>query len=146
MLRYIKAVVLIAACFGLLSCQQYTQGLEKSVTRADEVGAISALRTVLLAQRSYSLSNNGSYATFPELVKVRALDERFDAETPKLRGYVLAMTITKGTATEPDTFTLTANPETPGTQPGRYFFVDSSGMIHVNPSQPATASDPPLGQ
>ena len=147
MLRYAQAIVLIATCFGLFSCQQYSQGLEKSVTRADEVGAISALRTVLLAQRSYSLSNNGSYGTFQELVKAGALDaERFDAEKPKLRGYVLAMTITKGTSPEPDSFTLTADPETPGTQPGRHFFVDSSGMMHANPSQPASASDPPVSQ
>jgi hypothetical protein len=145
MLRY-KAIVLIAACFGVFSCQQYNQGLEKSVTRADEVGAISALRTVLLAQRSYSLSNNGSYGTFQELVKAGALDaERFDAEKPKLRGYVLAMTITKGSSPEPYSFTLTADLETPGTQPGRHFFVYSSGMMHANPTQPASVR-PPVSQ
>jgi len=146
MLKHGMTAVLLLVCVVALACQQYSKGLEQSVTRADEVGAISALRTVVLAQRTYSISNSGSYATFPQLVKIGSLDQRFDSETPKLKGYVLAMTISKGAGTDPDSFTLSADPETPGTQPGRHFFVDSSGMIHVNPTQAATAADPPLGQ
>jgi len=146
MFRYgLTAVLLFVGC-GALACQQYSQGLEKSVARADEVGAISALHTVVLAERNYSLSNSGAYATFQELVKTGALDQRFDSETPRLNGYLLLMTVTKGAGTVPDSFTLSADPETPATKPGRHFFVDSQGMIHANPSQPATATDPPLGQ
>jgi len=146
MIRDGFTAALLFYCCAALACESYTKGLEKSVTRADEVGAISALHTVVLAQRTYSITNNGGFGTFPQLVKAGALDQRFDSEAPKLKGYVLVMTVTaKGAGTE-DSYTLSADPEGPGREPGRHFFVDASGMIHANPSQPATATDPPVSQ
>jgi Tfp pilus assembly protein PilE len=147
MFRYLMIAVLLVSCCAGFACQPYTKSLEQSVSRADEVGAIAALHTIVLAQRTYSISNNGSFGTFPQLVKAGALDQRFDAETPKLKGYVLAMAVTaKGTGAGEDSFTLSADPEGPGREPGRHFFVDSSGMIHANATQPATAIDPPVSQ
>ena len=147
MFRNGMIAVLLLCCCAALSCQSYTQGLEQSVTRADEVGAISALHTISLAQRTYSMTNSGSFGTFPQLVKAGALDVRFDSETPKLNGYLLVMTVTaKGSGSDEDSYTLNADPEGSGAQAGRHFFVDSSGMIHANPSKPATATDPPVSQ
>jgi Tfp pilus assembly protein PilE len=145
---YFKIGVLLSTCLGALACQSYTSGLQKSTTMADETAAISAIHTVATAERMYSISNSGSYATFQQLVKGGSLDARFDTEAPKIKGYVLSMTITpRAAGTEEDSFTINADPEATGPQAGgRHFFTDSSGMIHVNPSQPATASDPPLGQ
>ena len=146
MLRHPMTAILLLGCCAALACQTYTKSLEKSITRADEVGAISALHTIVSTERAYSISNGGNYATFPELAKTGLLDQRFDSETPKLKGYVLAMAISKGAGSGEASYTLSADPEGPGPDPGRHFFVDSMGMIHVNPSQPATATDPPLGQ
>jgi Tfp pilus assembly protein PilE len=147
MSAYLKIAVLLLGSTVVLACQSYTSGLQKSTTMVDETAVISAIHTVATAQRMYSISNSGSFATFQQLVKGGALDARFDSETPKIRGYVMAMTVTpKAAGTEEDSFTINADPEASGPQAGRHFFTDSSGMIHVNPSQPATVSDPPLGQ
>ena len=147
MFRKGMTLVLLLCCCAALACQSYTQGLEQSVTRADEVGAISALHAIVVGQRTYSITNGGSFGTFPQLVKAGALDARFDSETPKIRGYALVMSITpKGSGSGEDSYTVSADPEASGPQAGRHFFVDSSGTIHVNPTQPATASDPQLGQ
>jgi hypothetical protein len=43
------------------------------------------------------------------------------------------------------TYTLTVNPVDPGKSGGAFYFVDQTGMIHQNKTQPATASDPPIG-
>jgi len=43
------------------------------------------------------------------------------------------------------TYTLNANPVDPGQTGGVFYFVDQTGMIHQNKTQPATASDPPIG-
>ena len=140
-------LVLLLCCCATLACQSYTQGLEQSVTRADEVGAISALHAIVVGQRTYSITNGGSFGTFPQLVKAGVLDARFDSETPKVKGYILVMAVTsKGAGSEEDSYTLNADPEGSGPQAGRHFFVDSSGMIHANPSKPATATDPPVSQ
>jgi Tfp pilus assembly protein PilE len=145
---YLKIVVLLLGCIAASACQSYTGGLQKTTTMVDETAVISALHTVASAERMYSISNSGSFATFQQLVKADALDARFDSETPKIRGYVLAMTIKpRAAGTEEDSFTINADPEATGPQAaGRHFFTDSSGTIHVNPSQTATANDPLLGQ
>jgi hypothetical protein len=148
MSRYLIVAILVFSCGAGLSCQPYTSGLQKSVERADETAAVSALQTIVAAQRTYGISNSGGCATFPQLVKSGALDSRFDSDTPKIRGYVLVMSITpRSSGSEQDSYTVSADPEGSGPQAaGRHFFVDSSGTIHANPTQPATASDPQLGQ
>lgn len=147
MFRYGKIAFLLLGCCAALACESYNKGLVQSVARADEVGAVASLRTIILAQRTYSISNSGSYGTFPQLVKAGALDSRFDSETPKVKGYTLAMTVTAKSAGTEDSFTVNADPDASGPpQSGRHFFADSSGMIHANPTQPATAADPPVSQ
>lgn len=147
MSRYLKIAVLFLGCTAALACESYTSGLQKSTTMVDETAVISAIHTVATAQRMYSISNSGSYATFQQLVKGGVIDARFDSETPKIKGYVLAMTVTPKTAgAEEDSYTISADPEATGPQGGRHFFTDSSGIVHVNPTQPATAGDPALGQ
>ena len=143
MFRYLMAVLTFACC-GALACQSYTSGLEQSVARADETAAIAALHSIASAQRTYSVTNNGAYGTFAQLVQAGALDSRFNTDQPKFRGYVLVMTVNSKGAGE-DAYTVAADPEGPGLQ-GRHFYSDSSGVIHVNASQPATANDRSLDQ
>ena len=144
MSKYLMVAVLIFACCAALSCQSYTKGLEQSVARADETAAIAALHSIASAQRTYSVTNNGSYGTFAQLVQAGALDSRFNADQPKFRGYVLVMTVNSKGPGE-DAYMVNADPEGPGLQ-GRHFYTDSSGLIHVNASQPASSTDPALDQ
>jgi|ERR1700682_5821752 len=145
MSKYLMLAALLLGSCAALACQSYTSGLQQSTTRVDETAVISAIHTIATAQRMYSISNSGSYATFQQLVQ-GGLDSRFDSDKPKIKGYVLAMTVTKGAGAAEDSYTINADPEGAGPQAGRHFFTDQSGMIHVNASQPATISDPPLGQ
>ena len=90
--------LLIASLFFIgctaLACKSYTAGLQQSVTQVDETVAITALHTIALAQRTYSVSNGGSYGTFEQLVQSGYLDSRFKGDKPKMKGYVLQMTVT----------------------------------------------------
>ncbi len=149
MLRYLMMALLLFACCTALACQSYSTGMQHGVTKADETAAISALHTISLAQRTYSVSNGGSYGTFEQLVQAGSLDARFNSDQPKVRGYVLAMTVTaKSDGSAEGSYSVNADPESSGPQAaGRHLYLDStSGLIHVNASQPATASDPSLDQ
>ena len=44
-----------------------------------------------------------------------------------------------------NTFTINADPVTPGTTGIRHFFTDQSGVIRFNATQAATVTDPPIG-
>jgi hypothetical protein len=124
--------------FGSSACQSYTTGLQKSVTRADEASAIAALRNIGSAERTYSVTNNGEYAGLKQLTEAGLLDSRFSDSRP-LRDYVLTLNI------DVDSFSCNADPDPSLQVQGRHLYIDSSsGVIHVNESQPATASDPAL--
>jgi hypothetical protein len=126
-----------------LACQSYSGGLQQSVKRADETSALGALHTISVAQRTYSVSHEGNYGTFAQLVQGGYLDSRFDSDKPNVRGYILSMTVSGAEA-----YSCSADPESTGPQAGgRHFFVDSgTGQIHVNATQAASANDPTLDQ
>ena len=147
MFRYVINLLGLFACCASFGCQKYTTGMQQGVTKADETAAISALHSISLAQRNFSVSNGGSYGTFEQLVGGGYLDERFKADKPKVRGYVLTMTVTAKTEGAPEgSYSVNADPEGSAPQAGRHLYIDSSsGLIHVNTSQPATVSDQSLG-
>src|SRR6267378_4365414 len=131
MARYPFIALLLIGCCVALSCQSYTSGLKQSVTRADETAALGALHTISVAQRTYSVSNGGGYGTFEQLVKAAYLDSRFDSDKPKVKGYVLSMTVTsKGDGPAESSYSVNADAEAP--LEGRHFYLDSSGIVHVN--------------
>jgi len=128
-----------------LSCSTYSSGLQKSLVFADETAAVGILRTVALAQQSYSATNNGAYGTFHELVANGFLDSRFDVDNPKIKDY--GFTMETGTDDKGNFYKCNADPTKTGEQAGRHFFVGSgSTMIHVNPTQAASVTDPEYAQ
>lgn len=132
--RFAIALTLFGSVL-IVGCQSYTTGLQKTRTNVDETAVIATLQTVAAAQRAYSISNAGEYGSFEQLTEGGFLDSRFASETPEVRGYVLTM------ATDDKEFRCNADPS--NNADGQHFYIDSkSALIRVNPSQPATASDP----
>ena len=140
MFRFALLATTLLICLASLSCQNYSSGLQQSLTRADEIVATGALRAIAVAQQTYSVSNEGNYGTFPQLSAGGYLDERFNSDKPALRNYVLTMEVVKGA--EGPFYSCNADPAGEGPQ-GRHFYMDSrSNALHVNATQPASASDP----
>lgn len=129
----------VLLCLATISCQSqpYSTGLQKSVARADETAATSALRTIGVAQRTYSASSGGDFGTFQQLCDAGYLDSRFNSSKPSVKDYVLTMEVTpKGF------FSCNADPIA-GPTAGRHFYIDSnSAQLHVNPTESASAKDP----
>jgi hypothetical protein len=127
-----------------LSCQSYSTGLQKSVVVTDETAATGVLRTVALAQQSYSAMNNGKFGTFQELSANGFLDSRFNSDKPTIKDYSFAMDV--GQDASGPFYKCTADPTNTGTQGGRHFYIDSSSAkVHVNATQTASVTDPELG-
>ena len=124
------------------SCQSYTSGLQRSVVRANETAAIALLRTISIAERTYSLSNDGEYATLKQLVDSGFLDARYGGEKP-LRDYVITLKVTpKAPGAAEGSYTCNMDPDKTGEIVGRHLYIDSTtSSIHINDSQPATPTD-----
>jgi hypothetical protein len=115
------------------------------VAGADETSALGALRAILLAERTYSLSNSGEFATLQQLVEGGLLDSRFAGGRPA-RDYILTLNVVAKDGGAPEgSYSCNADPDTVLRKKGRHFYIDStSTTIHVNNDQPATVSDPSL--
>jgi prepilin-type N-terminal cleavage/methylation domain-containing protein len=104
---------------------------------ANEVAAISAMRSLCTAQTHYRL-RFGSYGSLADLTASTTVDDGF---SDALRsGYVFSSTVAP-TATR---WEFNADPATPGITGDRHFFVDTSGVIRFQEAATATATDPAI--
>jgi prepilin-type N-terminal cleavage/methylation domain-containing protein len=143
-------LMIVIAIIGILIAVGVT-GWKAAVKSANEAAAIKTLRTIAEQQMLYYNSHQrSSFGTFDEMLKENMLDSRFAGTTPVVEGYLFQMRIIpKSTSTQPG-YAVNADPQvTEGVSATgkNHFYLDSdSNTIHVNPTQPATVSDPPIGQ
>ncbi|HSS20539.1 MAG TPA: prepilin-type N-terminal cleavage/methylation domain-containing protein [Pyrinomonadaceae bacterium] len=143
-------LMIVIAIIGILIAVGVT-GWKAAVKAANEAAAIKTLRTVAEQQMLYfNQHQRSTFGTFDELLKDNMLDTRFAGTTPVVEGYVFQLrVIPKSTNTQPG-YIINADPQvTDGvgaTGKNHFYFDSDSNTIHVNSTQPATVSDPPIGQ
>jgi prepilin-type N-terminal cleavage/methylation domain-containing protein len=126
-------------------------GYRAAIRAANEAAAVKTLRSIAEQQMLYFNSHQRSaFGTFEEMRKENLLDSRFDGTTPVVDGYVYTMKIIpKSTSSQPG-YTINADPQvasgTGATGRNHYYVESDSNTIHVNAEQPASATDPPIGQ
>ncbi len=143
-------LMIVIAIIGILIAVGVT-GWRAAVRSANEAAAIKTLRTVAEQQMLYyNAHQRSSFGTFEEMLKEGLLDSRFSGTTPVVEGYVFQLKVIPKSTTEQAGYTLNADPQvTEGvgaTGKNHYYLDSNSNTIHVNAEQPATASDPPIGQ
>ena len=121
-----------------------------SVRSANEAAAITSLRSIAERQLMYyNLHRRTTFGTFPEMRRDNLLDNRYDATTPVVEGYIFTLRVVPGSSSQPASFTLNADPQVSegisATGKNHYYLDADTNTIHVNESQPATASDPSIG-
>ena len=126
-------------------------GYRAAIRAANEAAAVKTLRSIAEQQMLYFNSHQRSaFGTFEEMRKENLLDSRFDGTTPVVDGYVYTMKIIpKSTSAQPG-YTINADPQvasgTGATGRNHYYVESDSNTIHVNAEQPASTTDPPIGQ
>jgi len=126
-------------------------GWKSALRSANEAAAVRTLRSIAEQQMLYyNAHQRSSFGTFEEMRKENLLDARFDGTTPVVDGYVYTMkVIPKSTTTQPG-YSITADPQVPtgvSATGKNFYYVDSdTNTIHVNSTQQAAATDPPIGQ
>lgn len=142
MIRRLPLLVLLLLAVSLTSCQTYTSGLQQSLARADETAALALLRTIMLAERTYSLTNSGEYGTLKQLADGGFIDARYAGEKP-VKDYIITLNVTpKASGAAEGSYTCNADPDKSVERIGKHLYIDSTNDgIHVNETQPATAAD-----
>jgi len=143
-------LMIVIAIIGILIAVGVT-GWRAAVRAANEAAAIKTLRTIAEQQMLYyNAHQRSTFGTFEEMLKEGLLDTRFSGTTPVVEGYVFQLkTVPKSTTTQAG-YTVNADPQvTEGVQATgkNHYYVDSNtNTIHVNANQPASPTDPPIGQ
>lgn len=143
-------LMIVIAIIGILIAVGIT-GWRAAVRAANEAAAIKTLRSIAEQQMLYYNSHQrSSFGTFDEMLKENLLDTRFAGTTPVVDGYVYNMKVIPKSTTQQAGYTINADPQVTegvGATGKNHFYMDSdTNTIHVNAAQPATVSDPPIGQ
>lgn len=143
-------LMIVIAIIGILIAVGVT-GWKAAVKAANEAAAIKTIRTIAEQQMLYYNSHQRtSFGTFDEMLKENMLDARFAGTTPVVEGYVFQMRIIPKSTTSQPGYVINSDPQvTEGvgaTGKNHFYFDSDSNTIHVNNTQPATATDPPIGQ
>ncbi|MDQ5844607.1 MAG: prepilin-type N-terminal cleavage/methylation domain-containing protein [Acidobacteriota bacterium] len=143
-------LMIVIAIIGILIAVGVT-GWKAAVRSANEAAAIKTLRTIAEQQMLYYNSHQRSkFGTFDEMLKEGLLDTRFAGTTPVVDGYVYTMRVIPKSTTAQAGYAVNADPQVTegvGATGKNHFFLDSdSNTIHVNETQAATVTDPPIGQ
>lgn len=143
-------LMIVIAIIGILIAVGVT-GWRAAVRSANEAAAVKTLRSIAEQQMLYyNTHQRSTFGTFDEMLKENLLDTRFSGDTPVVDGYVYTMKVIPKSATAQPNYTINADPQVTegvGATGRNHYYVDSnSNTIHVNAAQPATATDPPLGQ
>jgi prepilin-type N-terminal cleavage/methylation domain-containing protein len=143
-------LMIVIAIIGILIAVGVT-GWKAAVKSANEAAAVKTLRTIAEQQMLYyNAHQRSSFGTFEEMLKENLLDTRFSGSTPVVEGYIFTMRVIPKSTASPASFAINADPQvTEGvgaTGKNHYYLDSNTNTIHVNDSQPATATDPPIGQ
>lgn len=146
-LLIVVAIILIIAAIAI-------PNLLRSRIAANQASAVGSIRTINTAEITYASTYNAGYSASLLDLQPPAAGANPTATAAGLIDSVLANGAKSGysfTYTSPigpggrrDTFTLNANPTTPGTTGTNFYFSNESGVIRQNSTATASASDSPL--
>jgi prepilin-type N-terminal cleavage/methylation domain-containing protein len=152
-LLIVVAIILIIAAIAI-------PNLLRARITANESSAVGSLRTLNTVLVQYSTTYSSGAAPAPNCGMPPGLANLAPAATPSAAAadlidnilaagnksgytftYTQAATDSNGCGT---TYTITADPITPGTTGQRYFFTDQSGVIRQSTTAQAVVTDPPI--
>jgi prepilin-type N-terminal cleavage/methylation domain-containing protein len=141
-------LMIVIAIIGILIAVGIT-GWKSALRSANEAAAIKSMRTIAEQQMLYYNSHQRkTFATFEEMRRDNLLDNRYDGSTPLVDGYIYTLRVIPHSTTQQAGYTLNADPqisEGVSATGKNHFYLDSdTNTIHVNDSQPATATDPSI--
>ena len=144
LIAVIAGAVLVAVGVGVLATLvgAAIYGYPKVVIAGNEAAALANVEAIRIAQIRY-YTEHRTYCTFDQLIEQDFLSRRFAGDTPIVDGYVYNLRVAPARAGEASTFALNADPKSADMGRRHFFIDDSSGTIHVNSHQPASANDPP---
>ena len=149
---WLKALLIAAAVVVLLTVAIIgvliggaVIGFKAAQKAGNEAATLQDLKTIAAGEIQYFNTHKRAFGTFDQLIKDMNFDTRFSGNPPMADGYTFTLKLKLKTPSGPAFYTLNADPQTDSTGKNHFFIDSTSGTIYVNSTQPASATDPPLG-
>ena len=149
---WLKALLIAAAVVVLLTVAIIgvliggaVIGFKAAQKAGNEAATLQDLKTIAVGEIQYFNTHKRAFGTFDQLIKDMNFDTRFSGNSPVADGYTFTLKLKPKTPSGPASYKLNADPQTDSTGKNHFFIDSTSGTIHVNSTQPASATDPPLG-
>jgi prepilin-type N-terminal cleavage/methylation domain-containing protein len=141
-------LMIVIAIIGIL-IGAATIGWKAAQRAGNEAATLQDMKTIATVEIQYYNTHNRTFGTFDQVVKDDQALSKFSGNPPVTDGYVFTMKVIPKSGNQPTSYTLNADPQQSdgmGATGKNHFYLDStSGNIHVNPDQAASATDAPLG-
>ena len=141
-LLIVVAIILIIAAIAI-------PNLLRSRIAANEASAVGSMRTLNTAEVTYSTACGGFSPTLLALgppLAACATADLIDAvlAAGTKSGYIFTYAAGAAVAGVIPTYTINADPVTPGTTGQRHFFTDQTGVVRADPAAAATVASTPI--
>src|SRR2546423_12209487 len=117
-------------------------GFRNAQKTGNETATRQNIQTVAAIEIQYHTTHGRQFATFEQLISEKLVSNKFEGNPPITDGYVLTLKVTPKTATSTSSYTLNADPQSPGDGTNHFYIDSNDSSIHVNPAQPAGPNDP----
>jgi Tfp pilus assembly protein PilE len=118
-------------------------GWKAAQKAGNEAATMQNMKTIAAVEIQYYNTHKRTFGTFDQLIKERMLTSKFSGDPPAPDGYVLILKVTPGSTDRQSSYTLNADPQSANTGKNHFYVDSASESIHLNPDQPAGATDPP---
>ncbi len=120
-------------------------GWRAALRAGNEAATLQDVKTIAAVEIQYYNAHNRTFGTLDQMITERLLTSKFAGNPPIADGYVFHLSIVPKAPSLRTCYTLNADPQS-GATGMNHFYIDSrDSMIHVNPDEPASATDPLLG-
>jgi len=129
---FVIGVLMGAAVYGWKAAQR----------AGNEAATLQNMKTIAAVEVRYYNTHNRTFGTFDQLIKEQMLTSKFLGNPPTPDGYILTLKVTPETTGHQSFYALNADPQSASTGKSHFFIDSVTDSIHVNPDQPAGATDP----
>lgn len=140
----IALVVIVILVIGVL-IGAGVFGWRAALRSGNEAATLQDLKTIAALEVQYFNMHDRKFGTLDQMVKEGMLDARFSKNLPVVDGYIFTLKVTPKTASQPNSYTVNADPQSESTGKNHFYMDSYRGAIHVNGDQPASPADPPFG-
>jgi type II secretory pathway pseudopilin PulG len=133
-------LVVIALAAVLIGAGFY--GWKAAQSAGNEAATMQDLKTIAAVEIQYYNTLGRTFGTLDQLIKENMLTSKFLGNPPAADGYIFRLSVVPRTLRQPTSYTLNADPQSVATGRNHFYLDSTSASIHVNPNQPAGATDP----